>query len=103
MEVGLSMLCMWKLAYMRSLLTQEAQFHFQTSPSQKLEIRMPNGGRAFDVVHVERAYMRSQLTEEAQIHFQTSPNQKLEIQILSGGRTLDAVHVGKGLHEVATH
>ena len=97
------MLCMWKLAYMRSLLTQEAQFHFQTSPSQQLEIKMPNGGRAFDVVHVERAYMRSQLTEEAQIHCQTSPSQKLEVNMLNGGRTFDAVHVDKGLDGVAAH
>ena len=82
---------------MRSPLTEEAEIHFQTSPSQKLEVKMPNGGRAFDVVHVERAYMRSQLTEEAQIHFQTSPNQKLEIKMRNGGRTFDAVHVKKGL------
>ena len=54
MEVGLSMLCMWKLAYMRSQLTEEAQFHFQTSPSQKLEVNMLNGSLTFDAVHVDK-------------------------------------------------
>ena len=54
MEVGLSMLCMWVRAYMRSQLTEEAQFHFQTSPIRKLEMKMLNGGRTFDAVHVEK-------------------------------------------------
>ena len=49
------MLCMWKRTYMRSPLTEEAQIHFQTSPSQKLEVKMLNGGRTFDAVHVEKA------------------------------------------------
>ena len=49
------MLCMWKLAYMRSPLTEEAQIHFQTSPSQKLEMKMINGGRIFDAPHVDKA------------------------------------------------
>ena len=39
---------------MRSSLTEEAQIHFQTSPIQKLEIKMRNGGRTFDAVHVEK-------------------------------------------------
>ena len=55
MEVGLSMLRMWKRAYMRSPLTEEAQIHFQTSPIQKLEVKMSNGGRTYDAVHVDKA------------------------------------------------
>ena len=41
-------------AYMRSQLTEEAQFHFQTSPSQKLEVNMLNGSLTFDAVHVDK-------------------------------------------------
>ena len=40
---------------MRSPLTEEAQLHFQTSPNQKLEIKILNGGRTFDAVHVDKA------------------------------------------------
>ena len=40
---------------MRSPLTEEAQFRSQTSPNQKLEIKMSNGGRTFDAVHVDKA------------------------------------------------
>ena len=47
------MLCVWDRAYMKSPLTEEAQFHFQTSPNQTLEIKILNGGRNFDAVHVE--------------------------------------------------
>ena len=55
MEVGLSMLRMSRKAFLKSPLTEEAQFHFQTSQNQKLEIKMQNGSRAFDVVHVDKA------------------------------------------------
>ena len=40
---------------MRSLLTEQAQIHFQTSPIQKLEVKMLNEGRTFDAVHVDEA------------------------------------------------